>query len=148
MEDKKNYEIFPGKTLSDLFKDIYKNSTKTGEQVGGLVDELKKLVTGLDAAVTVVPLIREYLDVKVKSDEHLVKLSDTIQRMLRNDKTTGETGLEITEEEKKKLLEDVPTYEEIRNKNKEKIDKLGEQVEKIKKEFGEIEEEDNGSDEG
>ena len=117
MEDKKDYELFPGKTLSNLFEDIYKNSENTGDQVGGLVDQLKKFVKNLDSAVVIVPLIREYLDVKVKSDEHLVKLSDTIQRLLRTDKSTGETQIGLTEEERKQLLEDVPTYEEIRDKD-------------------------------
>jgi len=142
MEDKKDYEIFPGKTLSNLFEDIYKNSENTGGQVGGLVDQLKKFVKNLDSAVVIVPLIREYLDVKVKSDEHLVKLSDTIQRLLKSDKTTGETGLGLTEEERKQLLEDVPTYEQIREKEQKRVDNLGKQVDKIKKELEEQEEDD------
>jgi len=137
MENKKDFEIFPGKTLSNLFEDIYKNSENTGDQVGGLVDQLKTFVKNLDSAVVIVPLIREYLDVKVKSDEHLVKLSDTIQRLLKSDKATGESEIGLTEEERKKLLEDVPTYEEIRAKDQERIDNLGKQVDKIKEEFEE-----------
>lgn len=128
-DDKKNFELFDGKTLSNLFEDIYKNSENTGTQVGGLVNQLKTFVTSLDTAVVIVPLIREYLDVKVKSDEQLVKLSDTIQRLLRNEKTQETSG--ISEEEKKQLLEDVPTYEERRIQEQQRIEKLNNEVSKI-----------------
>jgi len=146
MDDKKNYEIFNGKTLSGLFNDIYKNSDTTGKQVENLIIQLKKFVTSLESATVIVPLIREYLDVKVKSDEHLVKLSDTVQRLLRSDKTTGEEGLLITEDEKKRLLEDVPTYEEIRRKEELRIKNLDKQVEIIKEELTEKMKEENTED--
>jgi len=135
MDDKKTYEIFPGKTLSNLFNDIYNNSEKTGNQVGNLVDQLKTFVKSLDSAVVIVPLIREYLDVKVKSDELLVKLADTIQRLLRNDRVPVGGGFILSENEKKQLLEEVPTYEEIREKERRRLQKLGEQVELVKDEL-------------
>lgn len=133
--DKKDYELFPGKTLSNVFKDIYENSKNTGTQVGNLITDLKKFVNTLDTAVVIVPLIKEYLDVKVKSDEHLVKLSDTIQRMLRAEKTGDNDGLLISEEEKLQILEEVPSYEQIRAKEQNRLDKLGKEVDTIKREF-------------
>ena len=131
MDDKKTYELFEGKTLSNLFEDIYTNSKATESQVDTLIDQLRKFVTNLDHALAVVPLIREYLDVKVKNAEHLVKLSDTIQRMLRTEKSSGEDGLIISEEEKKQLLDEVPTYEQIRIKEQHRIKTLNDQVGKV-----------------
>jgi len=142
MDDKKTYELFKGKTLSNLFEDIYTNSKTTESQVDTLIEQLKKFVKNLDHALVVVPLIREYLDVKVKNAEHLVKLSDTIQRMLRNEKSSGEDGLIISEEEKKQILDEVPTYEQVRIKEQKRIKTLTDQVDKIASNIG-VEEEEN-----
>jgi len=132
MDDKKGYEIFEGKTLSNLFEDIYNNSSTTRSRVDTLIEQLKKFVTNIDSAIVVVPLIKEYLDIKVKSDEHLVKLSDTIQRMLRNEKSSDEDGTLISEDEKRQILEKVPTYEEVRIKEQKRLSELGNQFDEIK----------------
>lgn len=135
MDDKKNYEIFPGKTLSQLFNDIYENSKNTESQSSHLINQLKPFIKNLNDAIVVVPLIREYLDIKVKSDEQLVKLSDTVQRLLRSDSSTGESGSILTDEEKAQLLDEVLDYDALREKNSKKLETLDEQTEKIKENF-------------
>jgi len=134
-KDKKYYELYTGKTLSNIFEDIYRNSKSTSDRVFSLIDDLKKFSTSLDNAILIVPLIKEYLDVKVKSDEHLVKLSDIVQRSLKDDgRSEGDNAL-ITEADKKKLLEDVPSYNDFRKKEDIKVEQLNQQVEKIKNEL-------------
>jgi len=132
-EEKKNFELFKGKTLSNLFEDIYKNSENTGTQVSSLVNQLKTFVSSLDSAVVIVPLIREYLDVKVKSDEQLVKLCDTIQRLLRSERVE-DAGL-ISEEEKTQLLAELPDYDARRKSEDAKLKNLDDQVSAIKVEL-------------
>lgn len=72
---------FGDKSLQDLFMEIHQNSSNTRAQVKALIAELKPLVESVDDATLVVPLIKEYLDISVKNDEHLVKLATIIQRM-------------------------------------------------------------------
>ena len=74
-------EIFKGKTLSDLFGEIYDNSKETKTQVKGLISELKPLVENLGDATLVVPMIKDYLDIGVKNDDALIKLATIIQRI-------------------------------------------------------------------
>lgn len=74
-------EIFSGKTLSDLCKEIYDNSRKKDKQISALIVELKELIEGIDDATLVVPMIKEYLEIGVKNDEHLIKLATVIQRL-------------------------------------------------------------------
>jgi len=88
-EEKKNFEIFKGKTLSGLFKDIYENSTTTKAQVNGLIEQLKGFIKTIDTAAVIVPLIREYMEVAVRSDEHLVRMADIVQRMLKVDRVSA-----------------------------------------------------------
>ena len=74
-------EIFNGKTLSDLFGEIYDNSKETKGQVKGLIGELKPLIENIGDATLIVPMIKEYMEIGVKNDEALIKLATIIQRI-------------------------------------------------------------------
>ena len=74
-------EIFKGKTLSDLFGEIYDNSVTSKQQVKGLIQELKPLIEKIGDATLIVPMIKEYMEIGVKNDEHLIKLATVIQRI-------------------------------------------------------------------
>ena len=74
-------EIFKGKTLSNLFEEIYNNSKETKTQVKGLIGELKPLIENIGDATLLVPMIKEYMEIGVKNDEHLIKLATVIQRI-------------------------------------------------------------------
>ena len=74
-------EIFKGKSLSDLFEEIYNNSKETKSQVKGLIGELKPLIENIGDATLLVPMIKEYMEIGVKNDEHLIKLATVIQRI-------------------------------------------------------------------
>ena len=74
-------EIFKGKTLSDLFGEIYDNSKETKGQVKALINELKPLIENIGDATLIVPMIKEYMEIAVKNDEHLIKLATVIQRI-------------------------------------------------------------------
>ena len=83
MEDSTNFstELFEGKTLSDLFKNIYENHTSTKHKIKELIESLIPLVEVIGDATLLVPLIKEYLEIGVKNDEQLVKLAQIVQRM-------------------------------------------------------------------
>ena len=74
-------EIFRGKTLSDLFGEIYDNSKDTRTQVQGLIRELKPLIENIGDATLIVPMIKEYMEIGVKNDDALIKLATIIQRI-------------------------------------------------------------------
>tara|TARA_R110000803_G_scaffold107720_1_gene175868 strand:+ start:3289 stop:3660 length:372 start_codon:yes stop_codon:yes gene_type:complete len=73
-------EIFKGKTISCLFEEIYTNSRETKKQVKGLIGELKPLIESIGDATLLVPMIKEYMEIGVKNDEHLLKLATVLQR--------------------------------------------------------------------
>ena len=94
--------LFDGKTSSDIFKEIYQNSKKKDKQVNALIAELKPLIQNIGDAPVVVPLIKEYLEIGVKNDEHLIKMMAVIQRMNNNAASGGSDSL-LTDEELKQL---------------------------------------------
>ena len=105
--------LFDGKTSADVFKEIYTNSKKNDKQVNSLIAELKPLIQNIGDAPVVVPLIKEYLEIGVKNDEHLIKMMAVIQRITNNSATGGGDSL-LTDEELKQLqqiAEEVATDE-------------------------------------
>ena len=76
------FELFKGTTFSDLMKDIYHNSKKKDRQINTLIQELQPLIKNIGDETVIGPLIKEYLDVSVKNDEHLVKLAAVVQRLV------------------------------------------------------------------
>ena len=72
-----DYELFEGKSLSSLFKDIYDNSKHNKTQLETLVGEVAGFIKDGDMAVQLIPMIKEYLEINVKNDEQLVKLAGT-----------------------------------------------------------------------
>ena len=102
-------EIFKGKKFSDLCKDIYSNSQHTRNQVEILISELRQMCKGLNDAMMIVPLIRDYLDLGVKNDDQLVKLASIIQRIQSRQLTVENSGgsFDLTDEERRQLMEEV-----------------------------------------
>jgi hypothetical protein len=105
-----NYEVFKNKDLSGVFKDIYSNQRDIQSKVAILIDMLKPLIKNAGDAAVIVPLIRDYLDVGVKNDSHLVRLAAIVQRLYATDKlaeSSGGAGGILSEEEKTRLLLEV-----------------------------------------
>lgn len=99
-----DFIVFDDKKFSDLLRDIYINSKKKETQINGLIDGLKPLIKNVADASMMVPLIKEYLEVSVKNDEHLVRLASIVQRLLiAADKGDKEDGV-LTDAERNQLL--------------------------------------------
>lgn len=112
-------EIFNGKSLSDLFGEIHENSTQTRTQIKALIGELKPLIENIGDATLIVPMIKEYMEIGVKNDEHLIKLATVIQR-IETAQAKGDTNEMFDFSELQDLLEETQeTSEEIENKDEE-----------------------------
>ena len=101
-----NKEIFKGKTFSGLLEDIYVTSKKKEQQINALIRELKPMIKNIGDATVVVPLIKEYMEVSVKNDEHLVKMAAVVQRAMARDSNRPDNEL-LTKEEKRQLMESI-----------------------------------------
>ena len=112
--------VFGEKKFSDILSEIYDNQNKKSKQISGLISELKPLINDIGDATLIVPLIKEYLDIGVRNDEQLIKMSTIIQRALNN--STSDDALGITEEEKQQLMKELETlntnYEENKDASK------------------------------
>lgn len=87
-----------------MLRDIYINNKKKETQINGLIDNLKPLIKNVSDASMMVPLIKEYLEVSVKNDEHLVRLASIVQRLLIAADKGEKDDLSLSDAERTQLL--------------------------------------------
>ena len=127
----KDTEIFKGKSFANLEEDIYSTSKKKDSQISLLISELKPLISNIGDATIIVPLIKDYLEIGVKNDELIVKLSSLVQRMIANNGTGNDSDFGISEEEKKQLLDTLGEIEDLDKSVKDTKEKSSEKIDGI-----------------
>ena len=119
-----DYEIFEGKTLSDVFKDIYDNSKTNKQQLEVLMKEVVGFIKDGDTAVQIIPMLKEYLEINVKNDEQLVKLATIVQRITAAERRVSDSGDEfgLSEAEKQQLMDAIESDVQELQIKKDEID--------------------------
>ena len=121
-------EIFKGKSFQDLTKDIYKNTTDRRNQIDLLISEIHGFITTIDDVIMVAPIIKEYMDVAVKNDEHLVKLAGVIQRIIAKSSGGDEESFLLSDAEKEDLIHALQEDVNDIQREADKLDTLKEQL--------------------
>ena len=138
--------IFKSTTFSDIMSDVYHNSKKKDRQIAQLISQLQPLIKNASDATIIVPLIKEYMDVAVKNDDHLIKLAAIVQRYISTKQTIAGADSFMSDEEKQQLLEIAQeTYE---NELSEEIKKIEEEDRELKQKVDQVKqklEDDNRS---
>jgi len=98
--------IFEGKTLADMFSDVYRNTDSKREQINQFVLSMTKLIRTPEDAAVIGPIIKDFLEVNVKNDEHIVRLVQIAQRLVAMSTKTTDVSL-LTEDEKTQLLKNI-----------------------------------------
>lgn len=125
-----DYELFEGKSLSSLFKDIYDNSKHNKTQLEILVKEVAGYIKDGDMAIQLIPMIKEYLEINVKNDEQLVKLATVVQRLIAAEGKGGsESEFGLSEKEKAQLLTSI---DDVVVDLQKKSDNLTEDIKSVK----------------
>jgi len=100
-------EVFEGKTLADVFKDIYNNTDTKRKQINEFIKKLVMMIKTPDDAVVLGPVIKDFFEVNVKNDEHLVRVAQIAQRVVSiGAKVNGSEGV-LTDSEKEQLLKEL-----------------------------------------
>jgi len=127
------FQLFDGKNLSSLFKDIYENQQNKKKNISEMIESLRKLIKNVGEATVLAPIIRDLIDTSVKNDDHLIKLATIAQRLAAAEaKGIGEDGW-LSEHEKSQLLTELEdTVNELDKKNEEKLVDIQIELEDIK----------------
>jgi hypothetical protein len=129
-----DFELFPGKSLSGLFKDIYDNQQNKKQRISELIAEMKKVIRHAGDMATIGPIIKDLVDTSVKNDDSLIKMAAIAQRIIgAQHKAEGDSGF-LSDEEKEQLLRDLETTaKEVVDEQDHKVDELTNEVEELKK---------------
>jgi hypothetical protein len=124
-----NDSVYGKTSLADVFKEIHSNQKEKNRQIDNLIQQLSPLVKSINDASVIVPLIKEYLDVGVKNDEQLIKMTAVVQRLLSSDsKAKAEAGINewsLSPEEIKQIQTDLKGINQI---NKDIEDSLAKPI--------------------
>ena len=119
------YVVFGDKTLSDVFEDIYKNTDSKREQINTFITKLVRQIRTPEDAAVISPIIKDFMEVNVKNDEHIVRIAQIAQRAIAiGTKAASSTDL-LTEEEKQQLLSNIKLeIEDLQQETTEVEDEL------------------------
>jgi hypothetical protein len=127
------FQLFDGKNLSSLFKDIYENQQTKKKNISEMIESLRKLIRNVGEATVLAPIIKDLIDSSIKNDDHLIKLATIAQRLAAAEaKGIGEDGW-LSENEKAQLLQDMEdTINEVEKKSDERLGDIQIEIEEIK----------------
>ena len=122
-----NDSVYGKTSLADVFKEIHINQKEKNRQIDNLIQQLSPLVKSINDASVIVPLIKEYLEVGVKNDEQLIKMTAVVQRLLSSDaKVKADAGINewaLPPEELKQIQSDLKGIHSIEQEVKETLSK-------------------------
>lgn len=102
----KDAEIYPGKSLSDVFRDIHETTLTKRAKINDMIHELRKKISTVDDIVVLVPIIKDLLEVSVKNDDAMVKIATIVQRIIAVEAKEGSSDIDslLSDEEKERIL--------------------------------------------
>lgn len=123
-----DFELFPGKSLSGLFQNIYENQVNKKQKISSIIDEFKKLIRHAGDVAVMGSIIKDLIDSSVKNDDHLIKLATIAQRIVASEKKSeGEEGFLSAQERAQLLAEIDQVQEEVK-----RMDDIENEVEELK----------------
>ena len=132
-----DFELFPGKNLSGLFKDIYENQQNKKQRISELIAEKKKVIRHAGDMAVIGPIIKDLVDTSVKNDDSLIKMAAIAQRIIgASQKAEGDSGF-LSDDEKEQLLKQLDeTITQVADEQDIKVDELTNEVEELKQRVG------------
>jgi len=132
-----DFELFPGKNLSGLFKDIYDNQQTKKQRISELIAEMKKVIRHAGDMAVIGPIIKDLVDTSVKNDDALIKMAAIAQRIIgAQHKAEGDSGF-LSDDEKEQLLKQLEeTVHEVADEQDLKVDELTNEIEELKQKVG------------
>ena len=132
-----DFELFPGKNLSGLFKDIYENQQNKKQRISEIIAEMKKVIRHAGDMAVIGPIIKDLVDTSVKNDDSLIKMAAIAQRIIgASQKAEGDSGF-LSDDEKEQLLKQLDeTITQVADEQDIKVDELTNEVEELKQRVG------------
>ncbi len=108
--EEQSKEIFEGKTISDLAKEIYNKHKEQDEALKSRINQLGDMVESPGDAIVIVPMLKGYFDSSLKNDEVLMKMLQIFQKQEEKKAAGAEDSSLLTEKDIQQLFSEVSSY--------------------------------------
>lgn len=99
-----DFELFDGKTLGDLFKDVYTNQVSHKTELSDVVRTISRMIVRPEDAAILGPVLQQFMDTSIKNDENLIKMLNIAQRLISATTKTNDSGVMLSEAEKEAII--------------------------------------------
>jgi len=103
-------EIFEGKTISTLAKEIYEKHKEQDQALKIRIEQLAEMVESPGDAIVIVPMLKGYFDSSLKNDEVLMKMLQIFQKQEDKKATAESESSLLSEKDIAQLFEEVSSY--------------------------------------
>ena len=102
----KDITVFDDTKLSDLLREIHTNTKNKQSEIDNVVKTLIPYIKSADDAIMLAPIIREFYDVAIRNDDHVIKMATIVQRLLSAESysSQGSDPNDILSDEEKETL--------------------------------------------
>ena len=101
-----DFEVADGKSFRDLCKEIIDRSQSKKDQLDTLFSDVRGHIKNINDAAVFLPRLKELLEVGIKNDEQIIKLTAILQKLQSTQlETSGGDDSMLSEEEKEQLVQ-------------------------------------------
>lgn len=125
----KDTTIYDTKTLQDLLRDVDTLAGSRRGKIVDLIDALRKMMNSPENAAVFAPMIKDYFDVWIKNDEHLIKMGTIVQRIISAESYQGSSG----------DLSDILSDAEKEQLQRDAVTELKQDIKAVDKELADLE---------
>jgi hypothetical protein len=108
--EEQSKEIFEGKTISNLAKEIYEKHKEQDQALKTRIDQLADMVESPGDAIVIVPMLKGYFDSSLKNDEVLMKMLQIFQKQEDKKAAAESESSLLSEKDIAQLFEEVSSY--------------------------------------
>lgn len=105
-----NKEIFQGKTISDLAKEVYEKHKEQDSAIKQRIEQLADMIESPGDAIVIVPMLKGYVDSSLKNDEVLMKMLQIFQKQEEKKAAVEAADGLLTEKDIEQLFSEVSNY--------------------------------------
>jgi len=100
-------EIFKGKKISDIVKEVYDKHKNQENRILGEIERLSELISSPGDAIIIVPLLKGFFDSSLKNDEVLMKILQLFQKAAEKTQAEGGDSSILSEKDIAQLFSEV-----------------------------------------
>lgn len=96
--------LYDGVDLADLFKEIHQATNRRRDKIESIIVEIRTMITSPEHVIGVAALLKDYIDLLIKSDDSLVKLATVAQKIVMASTQSLDNSNELISPAERELL--------------------------------------------